>query len=77
MAATKALKDALYKRANGHCECKMRSCDHHRAGSKCPRSLVPGYWQVHRLNTSGDYTLSNTKAYCKTCHKNTRSYGRG
>jgi len=48
MAVSTETKGEVYGRAGGRCECTMSVCDHHRAGSRCPRSLVPGYWDVHQ-----------------------------
>jgi len=76
MAISAETKKSLYRRAVGRCECTMRVCSHHRAGSRCPRSLVSGYWDAHRRNANGPYTLGNLIAMCATCHKNTRTYGR-
>ena len=76
MAISQKIKKALYKRAEGRCECTMSVCDHHRAGSRCPRSLVSGYWDAHHRNANGPETLGNLIAMCARCHKNTRTYGR-
>lgn len=75
MSASEAVRSALYKRAGGQCECTMLVCDHHSAGSRCPRGLVAPYWDVHRRVAGGSYDLSNGIAMCATCHKNTRTYG--
>ncbi len=71
---TPEVREALAKRANGQCECTMK-CTHH-SGRRCPHSLRGG-WHAHRLQAGGSYTLSNLKALCVTCHRNTPSYGRG
>jgi len=76
MAISAETRRELYKRAGGKCECTMSVCDHHRAGSRCPRSLAWGYWEAHHLNANGPDTLGNLIAMCATCHKNTRTYGR-
>ncbi len=76
MTISEETKKELYRRAGGRCECTMRICSHHRAGSRCPHSLTPGYWDAHRKNANGPYVLSNLIAMCATCHKNTRTYGR-
>ena len=75
MAVSQETRRALYKRANGRCECIMSVCDHHRAGTRCPRNLVSGYWDAHHRSRNGGDTLSNLIAMCATCHKNTRTYG--
>jgi len=76
MTVSQETKKALYKRAGGRCECTMRVCDHHRASSRCPRSLVSGYWDAHHRSANGPDTLGNLIAMCATCHKNTSTYGR-
>ena len=70
------MREALHKRAKGQCECTMRVCQHHIAGTRCPRMLNVGHWEAHRINAGGPYVLSNLTAMCETCHENTRSYGR-
>ncbi len=75
MAISDETRRALYRRAGGRCECRMRVCDH-RAGIRCHRSLARGYWQAHHRSRTGGDTLSNLTAMCATCHKNTRTYGR-
>lgn len=73
--ATPKIREDLHKRSGGKCECTME-CTHHRG--RCNAQLRAGTdgWEAHRLNSSGDYVLSNLKALCNTCHKNTPSYGR-
>lgn len=73
MAILKETKEALYKRAEGRCECTMSICDH---SGRCSRSLASGYWDAHHRNANGDDSLGNLIAMCATCHKNTRTYGR-
>jgi len=76
MAVTQSIKDALYKRAGGRCECTMRVCSHHAAGIRCPNKLT-GEWNVHHRTTTGPDNLGNITAMCIRCHKNTGSFGRG
>jgi len=76
MAISQELRAQLYNRAGGQCECTMSVCKHHRAGQRCPRSLVAGSWDAHHKTAGGSDTLSNLIAMCATCHKNTRTYGR-
>lgn len=76
MAISKETRAAIYARAKGQCECTMRVCDHHRAGTRCPHGLNSGYWDAHHRNAGGPDTPSNLIAMCATCHKNTRTYGR-
>ncbi len=75
MAITQETRNALYQRAGGRCECTMQVCDH--SGRRCSRGLSPGYWEAHHRVAGGADTLSNLIAMCATCHKNTRTYGRG
>ena len=74
MAITKAVRDELYSRAGGRCECRMTICDH--GDRRCSRGLSPGYWDAHHRSADGPDTPSNLIAMCATCHKNTRTYGR-
>jgi len=76
MAISKETRSEVYRRAGGRCECTMSVCSHHRAGTRCPRSLVSGYWEAHHRWAEGPDTASNLIAMCATCHKNTRTYGR-
>jgi len=75
MAISEATRKKLYKRAKGRCECKMRVCSHHRAGSRCKHSLRGG-WHAHHRSAGGGDHLGNLVAMCVTCHRNTRTYGR-
>jgi len=77
MAITKEIKIKLFHRAGGRCECTMRVCSHHKPGARCNHSLVPGHWDAHHRVAGGPDNLGNLVAMCATCHKNTRSYGRG
>lgn len=76
VSLTPTVRQQLFDRARGQCECRMSVCSHHRAGARCPHRLGEG-WEAHRKTAGGGYTLSNLIAMCKTCHKNTRTYGRG
>ncbi|HAR95805.1 MAG TPA: hypothetical protein DCR97_07575 [Deltaproteobacteria bacterium] len=74
MAVSQETRKALYDRAGGQCECTMTVCSHH--SGRCPHKLNPG-WEAHHRTAGGPDTLSNLIAMCVTCHKNTRTYGRG
>ncbi|MCK5492626.1 MAG: HNH endonuclease [Candidatus Omnitrophica bacterium] len=74
MAISQETRKALYKRANGRCECTMKVCGDH--SGRCHRGLSSGYWDAHHRVAGGSDTLSNLIAMCATCHKNTRTYGR-
>jgi hypothetical protein len=76
MAVSRETRGALYQRAGGQCECRMRVCSHHRAGSRCPHRLNAGYWDAHHRTVGGPDNLGNLIAMCATCHKNTRTYGK-
>lgn len=69
--ATPEFRTLLRKRANSQCECTMKVCGH---SGRCPKGLFS--WEAHRINSNGDYSLSNCVAMCAECHKNTRTYGR-
>ena len=75
MTISQSTRKALYDRAGGRCECRMRVCDD-PAGQRCHRGLSPGYWEAHHKVAGGGDNLSNLIAMCATCHKNTRTYGR-
>ena len=68
-----ALRDDVYKRAGGRCECTMKSCGH---TGRCT-AMLRGEWEVHRLTAGGEYVLSNVIGMCQECHRNTPSYGVG
>ena len=76
MAVTAAIRQALYDRAGGKCECSMRVCAHHRSGVRC-NAMLRGPWEAHHQTAGGPDTLSNLTAMCQRCHRNTRTYGRG
>lgn len=69
-----AIREEVYERSGGKCECTMKTCSHHTG--RC-NAMLRGEWEVHRINAGGPYTLSNVVAMCQTCHRNTPSYGRG
>jgi len=75
VSVSEALRQQLYQRAGGRCECTMQICDH--KGARCTRGLSAGYWDAHHRTAGGPDTLSNLTAMCATCHKNTRTYGQG
>ena len=71
---TDTVRDNLFRRAGGKCECTMTGCSHH--SGRCS-AMLRGPWEAHRLRAGGSYVLSNLKAMCQTCHRNTPSFGRG
>jgi HNH endonuclease len=76
MPVSPEIRRALYQRAGGRCECRMRVCSHHAPGTRCTHSLSGSSWEAHHRTAGGPDTLSNLIAMCATCHKNTRTYGR-
>lgn len=72
--ATQKLRDDIYHRAGGRCECEMKTCGDHKG--RCTR-ILRGAWEVHRITAGGAYTMSNVIGMCQECHRNTPSYGAG
>ncbi len=68
------IREDVFERADGKCECKMSICSHHTG--RCG-AMLRGEWEVHRITAGGSYTLSNVIAMCQTCHRNTPTYGAG
>ena len=68
-----AIRDEVFNRAGGRCECTMKICGH---SGRCTARLH-GEWEVHRLTAGGPYVLSNVLGMCQTCHRNTPTYGVG
>jgi hypothetical protein len=69
-----AFREDVYNRAGGKCECTMSTCTHHTG--RC-NAMLRGEWEIHQITAGGGYTLSNSRAMCQTCHRNTPSYGVG
>ena len=76
MAITDATRRALLRRAGGRCECRMRVCDHHAAGTRCKHGLYSPHWAAHYRSRLGGDIPSNLIAMCATCQKNTRTFGK-
>jgi hypothetical protein len=70
---TQTLRDDVYRRADGRCECDMKVCGH---AGRCTNALR-GEWELHRRTAGGPYTMANVLGMCQTCHRNTPSYGVG
>lgn len=72
------VRQALYERAGGFCECTMNNC-HPQVfpNARCFMPLVQGNWDAHRRIAGGQYQLWNLVAMCKECHQHTPSYGVG
>jgi 5-methylcytosine-specific restriction endonuclease McrA len=69
---TQDLRNAVYKRAGGQCECSMLICGHH--SGRCLEKLS-GEWELHRLVAAEAYALANVIGMCQRCHRNMPSYG--
>jgi hypothetical protein len=63
-SGTERLRAAVYKRADGLCECTMKTCNHH--GARCNAPLGRN-WELHRVSSDSRYTLTNVIATCETC----------
>jgi hypothetical protein len=61
---TQELKDAVYRRAGGKCECQ--GCAGHK--EPCLNWLRPG-WGVRRKTPGGELSPANAIAACKTCNE--------
>ena len=75
MAFPEWVRQRARERAGGQCECKRKICGH---SGRCPKRLRAPYWNAHHrvaVKSGGPDTLSNCEALCRTCHKNTRTYG--
>jgi len=67
------LRIDVLTRSGGRCECVMKTCGH---SGRCT-AMLRGQWELHRINTNGEYTMSNVIGLCQMCHRNTPSYGVG
>lgn len=67
------IREDVFARAGGRCECTMSTCGH---SGRCP-AMLRGEWEVHRITAGGPYTPSNVKAMCQMCHRKTPSFGAG
>jgi hypothetical protein len=74
MGITPDMREKLYERANGCCECEMKRCPQHTG--RCG-AMLRGPWGAHRKSAGRSYRLGNLTAMCQTCHRNTPTYGRG
>lgn len=72
MSAPEQVRQQVYRRAGGKCECIMKECSHHTG--RC-NAVLRGEWEVHRIRAEGDYAFGNVVGMCQTCHRNTPSYG--
>jgi hypothetical protein len=60
-----SVRDMLYRRADGRCECEISTCRHQ---GRCGALLVPGTWVPLPLGANEPATLSNHVAVCLPCH---------
>lgn len=68
-----SVRDDIYRRAGGRCECEMIVCSH---SGRCSNGLYSPHWDAHHRSANGPAVASNLIAMCATCHKNTSTYGR-
>ena len=69
--ATAELRDQVFERARGACECTMQKCGHH--SGRCPNSL--GFsWELQRIEAGGPSAAANVMAICEQCYRNTPEY---
>jgi hypothetical protein len=79
MAFSEAVKDEVYKRCGGRCECGRQhpsttNAPHH--GGRCPTTFMRyGAWEAHHIVAGGPDTASNCEALCIRCHQLTQTYG--
>jgi hypothetical protein len=62
------VRDEVYDRAEGLCECTLRGCSHH---GQCSQPLR-GDWEIYRLDPAVVYNLSNLVALCEACSRRAR-----
>jgi hypothetical protein len=66
-----ALREQIYERARGACECTRQKCGHH--AGRCLNSL--GYsWELQRIQADGPSMAVNLIALCEQCYHNTPDY---
>lgn len=65
------LRERVYARAGGRCECRLRSCGHL---GHCSSALRDD-WILYRTNASAPYVLSNVIGLCHACHSSPSTYG--
>ena len=62
------IRNALYQRAGGRCECQRRNCKHPKElwHARCTNILRED-WEAHLIASGGEYVLSNLEALCRQC----------
>ncbi len=76
MAFPESVKDAAFKRSGDRCECNRSSHSNH--SNRCPTTITRYSAEYHHVKSEeagGADTLENCEALCKTCHRQTGSYG--
>ncbi len=71
MSAPEHIRELVYKRGGGKCECMEEVCSHHTG---CCNAMLRGEWGVHRTDPEGAYTPNNVVAMCQECHRNMPIY---
>jgi hypothetical protein len=62
------LRDDVYSRGEGRCECTIKGCGH---SGRCS-GLLRGEWEIYRIEPGGPFTLSNVVALCEACDRHAR-----
>lgn len=76
MPFPQSVKDSVWRRSGGKCECRRKGHSHSgRCSKPLTRSTVE-YHHVHAESLGGHNGLSNCEALCRACHHGTASYGR-
>ena len=78
MAFSETVKDSVFARCGGRCECHRehtgQSAPHH--GGRCHNTFTRhGAWEAHHIIAGGPDTASNCEALCQSCHVLTGTYG--
>jgi hypothetical protein len=79
MAFSESVKDEVYKRCGGRCECTrehsgVRDAPHH--SGRCSTTFTRhGAWEAHHKVAGGSDTASNCEALCTRCHQLTGTFG--
>lgn len=78
MAFSDTVKAQAFKRSGGRCECRRKS--HKHILGRCLAVLLTRsageFHHVTAASQGGSDGLSNCEVLCRSCHKNTTSYGR-
>lgn len=78
MAFSEDVKVKAFKRSGGRCECRRKS--HRHLLGRCMSPLLSrASAEFHHITAQaqgGSDGLSNCEVLCKSCHRQTASYGR-